>query len=345
MRQQPSAKTKVSGTILFGVYMVVGLFILDTNGIYYKNKRRNYMKTWKHGSIVALAFTACDDGNDNKKNNKPKAGDIIVSSSGFELAYIPDGTFTMGSPEEESTRTNERPQHQATLAGFYIGKYEVTQAQYQTVMATNPSYFATDPANGETQNKRPAEQVSWYDTLVFCNKLSLLEGLTPAYSINGKTNPEEWGTVPTNVVDAIWNAVEIVTGSNGYRLPTEAQWEYACRAGTTTAFNTGDTISDNTGWYNANSDSKTHEVGKKTANVWGLYDMHGNVLEWCWDRYGDYTNEAQTNPGGASSESVRVLRGGHWYFSAGNVRSAFRVNYCPDGRENFIGFRLARPAN
>jgi formylglycine-generating enzyme required for sulfatase activity len=303
------------------------------------------LKTWKYGiigiiAIIAIAFTACPP----EPDTKPKAGDIIVSSTGIELAYIPAGTFTMGIPaSEENSQDSERPQHQVTLSAFYMGKYEVTQAQYQTVIGTNPSNFTTNPADGETQNKRPVERVSWYDTLVFCNKLSISEGLTPAYSIDGKTNPDEWGTVPT-AIDATWDAVAIITESNGYRLPTEAQWEYACRAGTTTAFHTGNTISDNTGWYSTNSGSKTHEVGKKTANAWNLYDMHGNVLEWCWDWYGAYTDEPQTNPSGASSGSDRVLRGGDWLNSADNVRSAYRNFYDPGYRSINFGFRLARNA-
>jgi len=263
----------------------------------------------------------------------------ITSTSGIEMVQIPGGTFQMGS---ESGDSDEKPVHTVTLTAFKMGKYEVTQEQWQAVMGSNPSYFSSNPASGEIQSKRPVEYVSWYDAIVFCNKLSMKEGLSPAYSISGSTDPSTWGSVPTSS-NSTWNAVTIVAGSTGYRLPTEAQWEYACRAGTTTAYNTGDTISDNTGWYSSNSGSKTHEVGKKPANAFGLYDMHGNVWEWCWDWYGSYSSSAQTDPQGASSGSYRVLRGGSWNHSAGYVRSAYRYNYNPYYSHIYFGFRLARP--
>ena len=261
-----------------------------------------------------------------------------------EIVNIPGGTFTMGSPATETgSNSDERPQRQVTLSGFSLGKYEVTQAQYEAVMGTNPSYYKTNADAGETQNRRPVEQVRWYDVLVFCNKLSMLEGLSPAYSIGGSTNPDNWGAVPQDY-NATWNAVVMAAGSNGYRLPTEAQWEYACRAGTTTAYNTGDTISDATGWYSDNSGG-THEVGKKLPNAWGLYDMHGNVWEWCWDWYGTYPGTAETDPVGASSGSYRVRRGGGLNGSAQIARSAYRgssVN--PRDRFSTLGFRVLRPA-
>jgi formylglycine-generating enzyme required for sulfatase activity len=262
------------------------------------------------------------------------------------MVWINPGTFQMGSPESEPGRDPIETQHKVTLTGFYMGKYPVTQAQYEAVMGNNPSYFTTPVFPEISTAKRPVETVSWYDALVFCNKLSRSEGLNPAYRINESTDPANWGSVPTGwsspTKDA-WDAVQIVSGSDGYRLPTEAQWEYACRAGTTTAYNTGDTISDDTGWHENNSGGRTHEVGLKTPNAHDLYDMHGNVFEWCWDWYGPYTSEEQTDPEGPVSGHDRVIRGGSFEMPDPILRSAVRlVPFLGFFRDADMGFRLAR---
>jgi formylglycine-generating enzyme required for sulfatase activity len=243
------------------------------------------------------------------------------------MVRINGGTFIMGSPASEPGRSDdEGPQRQVTVSGFYMGKYQVTQAEYQEVMGANPSKFKGD--------NLPVENVSWYDAVEYCNRRSQKEGLTPAYSGKGD--------------DVAWDR-----NANGYRLPTEAEWEYACRAGTTTLFSTGDNIStsqanyDGRYPYNNNAKGeyrkKTTAVGSFEPNPWGLYDMHGNVWEWCWDWYGKYPSEAWIDPVGASSGSYRVSRGGGWIYFAQFVRSARRGNDDPSDRDYALGFRLVLP--
>ncbi|GHT60790.1 hypothetical protein FACS1894109_18810 [Spirochaetia bacterium] len=245
------------------------------------------------------------------------------------MVHINGGTFMMGSPLSEASRYNAETQHQVTVSGFYMGKYEVTQREYEEMMGTNPSHF-------KGQNL-PVEMVSWNDAVEYCNKWSQKEGLTLAYSISGSGDNRT----------VTWNR-----NANGYRLPTEAEWEYACRAGTTTPFNTGNYITTsqanydgNYPYYNAKGEyrGKTTAVGSFAPNRWSLYDMHGNVREWCWDWYGDYSSGTQTDPSGLVSGSNRVVRGGSWNFLAVGLRSAFRIYFTPSYRGDFIGFRLVRP--
>jgi len=268
--------------------------------------------------IVCLSFSACDE-------SEPKPKPV------FTMVQIPAGTFTMGSPTSEANRDTDETQRQVTISSFYMGKYEVTQEQYKAIMGFNPSQFSSNPAKGEKQGRRPVDFVTWYEAVEFCNKLSAAEGLTRVYTISERI-PES-GSITSATVTADWNA-------NGYRLPTEAEWEYACRAEMTTAYNTGDTISDNAGWFASNSNSRTHQVGLKSPNEWGLHDMHGNVYEWCWDWYGSYASGAQTDPRGAVSGSDRVERGGSWITDA--RRSAARHKGKPTIRGNGLGFRIVR---
>jgi formylglycine-generating enzyme required for sulfatase activity len=226
-----------------------------------------------------------------------------------------------------------------TMSAFKMGKYEVTQEQWEYVMGSGPSYFSDNPASGEEQDKRPVEQVTWYDAIEFCNILSEKEGLQQVYTMTVTTrNAAGYITAATVTADFT---------RNGYRLPTDAQWEYACRAGTTTVYSNGEDTDTNLGdvaWYSVNSGNTTHPVGQKAANEWGLYDMHGNVSEWCWDWYGSYTAEDKTDPTGASSGPGRIRRGGNYASNdALYLRSANRDYLNPVSRYNYHGFRLVRP--
>jgi formylglycine-generating enzyme required for sulfatase activity len=247
----------------------------------------------------------------------------------------------MGSPANEPERDGDEVQHQVTVRSFYMGKYQVTQAEYETVMGTNPSYFKG--------LNLPVECVSWYDAVEYCNRLSQREGLSLAYTIDkNRSDPNN-----TNSDDNVRWLVTWNPNANGYRLPTEAEWEYACRAGTTTPFSTGNNITTSNANYDGNYPynnnykgtyrERTTTVGSFAPNPWGLYDMHGNVWEWCWDWYGNYSSGSQTDPRGAASGANRVLRGGSWSNTATYVRSAIRSYYTPSNRNYFIGFRLVRP--
>jgi formylglycine-generating enzyme required for sulfatase activity len=228
-----------------------------------------------------------------------RAGEMLTDNLGMKFAWIPPGSFVMGSPPGEVGRSGNEVPHRVTLTrGFWLGVYPVTQAQWQKVMKNNPSCF--------TGEDRPVERVSWDDCQEFCRKLSVREGKT-------------------------------------YRLPTEAEWEYACRAGTTTAYCFGDdpALLNDYAWCISNSDRQTHPVGQKKANAWGLFDMHGNVWQWCQDRYGDYPGSDQVDPLGPVQGSDRVIRGGGWDDGGRHCRSAFRYGFIPEFRVNHRGFRLA----
>ncbi|MBW7874343.1 MAG: formylglycine-generating enzyme family protein, partial [Ignavibacteria bacterium] len=258
-----------------------------------------------------------------------KSGNEIKTKTGMELVSVEGGTFRMGSDEGDS---DEKPIHQVTLDSFLIGKYPVTQAQWESVMGNNRSEFKG--------SKLPVENIRWYDAVEFCNRLSELEGLDPYYIIREREATGFWKSLmgSTEIV------VECSGNSNGYRLPTEAEWEYAARGGNRTR-NYKYSGSDNTGavaWYDGNSGDKTHAVGLKQPNEIGIYDMSGNVYEWCWDWKGDYTSPSQTNPKGPSSGEYRVLRGGCWYSVARNCRVANRGSSMPGFRNSSLGFRLAR---
>ena len=251
--------------------------------------------------ILVFCVTACKP--DGEPGAPPPVQDLatgVLDMGGgakMELALIQPGSFMMGS---EAGDRSEKPVHQVKMTQpFYMGKYEVTQEQYEAVMGADPSHFKGA--------RNPVEQVSWNDAQEFSRKVSRRTGKT-------------------------------------VRLPTEAEWEYACRAGSRTPFCSGD--SDNQlgeyAWYRENSGTETHAVGTKKPNAWGLYDMHGNVCEWCLDWYDSdyYKNSPMNDPTGPWAGTARVLRGGSWLFTPGECRSALRYGDDPARTNAIRGFRV-----
>jgi len=295
--------------------------------------------TVTNGTVTAVSTGTTTITVTTKNNNKTAictvtvqaATSSIVSTSGIEMVLIPAGTFIMGSPSTEPDRNSDETQHSVTLTkSFYMGKYAVTQEQYHAVTGIYPSYSTILNEMGIIFWKFPVDEVTWYDTIVFCNKLSMIEGLNPVYSINNSTNPADWGTIPTSN-NTTWDSVIMDMSKNGYRLPTEAEWEYACRAGTTTPYNTGKTIKSNQANFNSENASifKTVSVRKYSPNNWGLHNMHGNVFEWCSDNV---------------EEGVNSVRSSSWLSNRATVRSAFRLFIQRDMSYIFMGFRVARSA-
>jgi formylglycine-generating enzyme required for sulfatase activity len=230
-------------------------------------------------------------------------------------AWIKPGSFTMGSPANEVDRdADEGPQFQVNLTkGFWMAKTEVTQKEYQDLMGSNPSGFTRDL-------RRPVERVNWQEAMDYCVKLTLRE--------------QQAGHLPPGQV---------------YRLPTEAEWEYACRAGTTTRFSFGNDpkggLLSRYAWHQRNGKNTTHPAGQKRPNAWGLHDMHGNVWEWCLDWYSSYPEGQVSDPKGPPQGIKRVARGGCWNNPDGTCRSANRIFYEPTRRSNGVGFRVVLAPN
>jgi len=257
---------------------------------------------------------------------------------------VPGGTYRMGSTRETGL-LNETPAHQVTLSDFLLGKYEVTQGQYYEITGLRPSSCKTNPEkNGpEGWKTLPVEMINWYEALIFCNELSAKENLRPVYRINGSVSPSTWGDVPVDDIITSWGLIELIEGANGYRLPTEAEWEYAARAGVNaTNRYAGSNNADEVAWYYENSETKSHEVGRKAPNELGLYDMSGNVMEWCWDWQGAYTAAAQENPTGPATGLYKTIRGGSWSYAVNYCNVAYRHSNHPYYRGVNLGFRVAR---
>ena len=313
-------------------------------GRYISSSGSEYEGQWKNGKLIGKGILTTPDGNKftgnfdengkligkylplvkRKQTGMPKTVATnkkivqtpssqkkdLIGLNGMTFTYIPPGSFTMGSPKDEKGRYDNETQHQVILTrGFYMQTTEVTQGQWTAVMKTSPSFF------NSCGDACPVEQVSWEDIQSFIERLNQLEG------------------------------------TNKYRLPTEAEWEYSCRAGTADAFANGgitelecnqDSNLDAVAWFCGNADNKTHPVAQKKPNTLGLYDMHGNVSELCYDWYGEYDSNQSKDPQGPVSGIHHVVRGGGWDANTGHCRSACRGALSPGERNYGVGFRLVK---
>jgi formylglycine-generating enzyme required for sulfatase activity len=273
------------------------------------------------GPVTAAVCFACLAGLSASSTQSATDPTTIKTALGIEMVLIPAGSFRMGS---EGEKADEAPVHEVRVDAFYMDTCEITQQQYGQLVIDNPSHFKGP--------KHPVEQVSWAAAAAYCNARSRAEGLEPCYD-------EE--TVECNFQAA------------GYRLPTEAEWEYACRAGSETAYYFGDETGElgNHAWYEGNSEETTHPVAQRKPNEWGLYDMHGNVAEWCNDMYGPryYHESPGENPRGPADGEEFILRGGAWNSPGDECRSAYRLGDDPGFQDpcfqgDHIGFRCVRRA-
>jgi formylglycine-generating enzyme required for sulfatase activity len=239
------------------------------------------------------------------------------------MVELPGVTFLMGSRDTDAEAyEDEKPRHEVTVSAFAISRCPITRELYRKLCETLREAWQRDGDD----NRLPANVVSWFDAVSFCNALSQQAELQPCYRIDG--------------AHVAWD-----TNADGYRLPTEAEWEYACRAGTTSRWFFGDdpTALDRYAWFASNAHNQVQPVGEKAPNPWGLYDMSGNVYEWCWDWYDTYRAEAVIDPIGPENGGSRVLRGGSALdFAPGRLRAARRGRVEPADRVGVIGFRCVR---
>ena len=294
------------------------------------------------GSVAPTTFGAENKTFVASWKLKGEGGDEIPE--GFVLVA---GTSISGTETWTPTSNVFVSDRSITIPDLIVSDHEVTRGEYKDVMGSDPSTASANDKDGNELEgddvlNNPVNYVSWYDALVYCNKLSMQENLTPCYSIDGSTDPDDWGKVPTSS-NTTWNAATCDFEANGYRLPTEAEWEWLARGGENYTYAGSDNV-DDVAWYTSNTnDTGTREVKTKAPNGYGLYDMSGNVYEWCWDWYGSISDSSAAD--GATSGSSRVLRGGSWYGDDYGCQVALRSSLSPSLRGNYYGFRVVRPSS
>lgn len=329
MIQGSRTKQTEKSTLLLPILSILLCVLIGLGMMFLNDEKTSDFGFGGHQNNESLSETADADETSDSDQKKP----VEVND---DFIMIPGGTFLMGSPETENWRIDDETLHEVSVSSFLMDPYETTQEEYERLMDVNPSSFKG--------NNLPVESISWLDAIIFANAKSIDAGLTPAYTVSD--------------TEVIWNR-----SADGYRLPTEAEWEYAYRAGTATPFNTEKSLdADSANFYghypyeieeNYFDDSvlearpgvyrqKTVEVGSFYKNSWGLYDMHGNVNEWCWDYYGQYDLQDTADPAGAAEGSRHVYRGGGWNDFGKNMRSAYRAAGQTDLIAANLGVRLVR---